>query len=109
MEETAMLHDHEERISKLEQGQEAIKQQMNDLSRQVADGNTKIEQDNKFLREQNQNMIEKLVGINNKMHERKHELRLIDKQNFWKLTLAIGGSAGALYSVIQALLQYLAK
>jgi len=100
-----MLQDHEKRISKLEQGQAEIKQQMTNLSEQVATGNTKIEQDNKFLREQNQNMIEKLIGINNKMQDRKHELKLLDKQNFWKLVLTIGGSVG----LIQALIEYLSR
>jgi uncharacterized coiled-coil protein SlyX len=109
MEEEELLNDHERRIVSLEQGQAEIKDQMNKLSEQVSAGNTKAEKDNSYLREQNDKMFKTLIEINTRSQDRKHELKLLDKQNFWKLTLAIGGSAGALYTLIQVLIEYLSR
>ncbi len=109
MEEEALLNDHERRIVSLEQGQAEIKQQMTDLSQQVSDGNTKAEKDNSYLREQNDKMFRTLIEINTRSQDRKHELKLLDKQNFWKLAIGIGGSAGALVTLVQALIGYLTR
>ncbi|SNZ14543.1 hypothetical protein SAMN05421503_2465 [Terribacillus aidingensis] len=104
-----MLNDHERRIVSLEEGQAEIKGQMNTLSEQVTAGNTKAEKDNTYLREQNDKMFRTLIEINTRSQDRKHELKLLDKQNFWKLTLGIGGSAGVLYTIAQALIEYLSR
>jgi peptidoglycan hydrolase CwlO-like protein len=109
MEEVPVWQDHEERISKLEQNQEAIMTKVDDLSSTVEKGNTKTEKDNLYLREQNNEMIKTLVEINTRSQDRKHELKLLDKQNFWKLTLGIGGSAGVLYTIAQAIIEYLSR
>lgn len=104
-----MLHDHEERISKLEQGQMEIIRQVTDLSSTVTAGNTKAEKDNSYLREQNDKMFRTIIEINTRTQDRKHELKLLDKQNWWKLILGIGGTVGASYSIIQAIIEQLAK
>lgn len=102
-----MIHDHEERISKLEQNQEELKGIVTDLADAVGKAHTKTEQDNKVLREQNNLLLEKVIEINTRSQDRKHELKLLDKQNFWKLLVGIGGSIGVFYSVIQELITYL--
>jgi hypothetical protein len=116
MEEEVMLNDHERRIVNLEHGQEAIQkqqeitqQQIIDLSNEVSAGNTKAEKDNTYLREQNDKMFQTIIEINTRTQDRKHELKLIDKQNWWKLILGIGGSLGVVYSILQALLDQFAK
>jgi hypothetical protein len=92
MEEEVMLNDHERRIVSLEQGQKEIKEQVGNLSKQVSAGNIKAEKDNTYLRDQNDKMFKTLIEINTRSQDRKHELKLLDKQNFWKLTLGIGGA-----------------
>ncbi len=109
MEEEKLLNDHERRIASLEQGQAEIKDQMDKLSDQVTAGNTKAEKDNTYLREQNDKMFKTLIEINTRSQDRKHELKLLDKQNFWKLAIGIGGSAGALITLIQALIGYMTR
>jgi hypothetical protein len=109
MEEEVMLNDHERRIVNLEQGQKEIKEQMGNLSRQVSAGNTKAEKDNTYLREQNDKMFRTIIEINTRTQDRKHELKLLDKENWWKLILGIGGSLGVVYSILQALLDQFAK
>jgi hypothetical protein len=105
MEEEVMLNDHERRIVNLEQGQEEIKEQMGNLSRQVSAGNTKAEKDNTYLREQNDKMFEKIIELNTRSRDQKHELKLLDKQNLWKLVITIGGSV----SIIQLIVDYFTK
>jgi hypothetical protein len=109
MEEEVMLNDHERRIVSLEQGQKEIKEQMGNLSRQVSAGNTKAEKDNTYLREQNDKMFRTIIEINTRTQDRKHELKLLDKENWWKLILGIGGSLGVVYSILQALLDHFSK
>jgi hypothetical protein len=105
MEEEVMLNDHERRIVSLEQGQKEIKEQMGNLSRQVSAGNTKAEKDNTYLREQNDKMFKELIEINTRSRDQKHELKLLDKQNLWKLVITIGGSV----SIIQLIVDYFTK
>ncbi|PAE17304.1 hypothetical protein CHH91_04675 [Virgibacillus sp. 7505] len=109
MEEEIMWQDHENRISKLEQNQEVLMTKVDDLSGAVEKGNTKTEQDNKILRDQNNLLLEKVIEINTRSQDRKHELKLLDKQNWWKLILGIGGSVGAFYSIVQMILEHIAK
>jgi len=100
-----MLYDHEQRISKLEQNQAELKKSVTDLSKTVQEGNTRTEQDNRILREQNNVLLEKVIEINTRAQEQKHELKLLDKQNLWKLVLTIGGSV----SIIQLIIDYFTK
>ncbi|GKU82577.1 hypothetical protein [Niallia sp. NCCP-28] len=109
----AKLENHEERITQLENDTRALREktneQLNDVKEKVLTGMIRSSDENKQLREDNREMMAKLIGINDKVQERKHELKVLNKQNFWKLAFAIGGSSSAIFAIIQMLVNYFTK
>lgn len=105
-----IVQDHEKRITKLEVDQNEFKAEINkqisSVKEQVLTGMIRSSDENKVLREDNRQMMEMLVGINSKTEERKHEIRILNKQNFWKLVFGISGSMTVLITVVQSLLKY---
>lgn len=105
-----IVQDHEKRITKLEIDQNEFKAEINkqisSVKEQVLTGMIRSSDENKVLREDNRKMMEMLVGINSKTEERKHEIRILNKQNFWKLVFGISGSMTVLITVVQSLLKY---
>ncbi|QXE02780.1 hypothetical protein [Terribacillus sp. DMT04] len=105
MEGVPLWQDHEERIKNLEQNQEVLMTKVDDLSGTVEKGNSKIEQDNKILRDQNNLLLEKVIEINTRAQDRKHDIKLLDRKNIWQLIITVGGSV----SIIQLVIEYVFK
>lgn len=107
------VDNHEVRITQLEKDTSEfrlkINEQLGQVKEQVLTGMIRSSDENKQLREDNRQMMEKLVGINDKVQDRKHELKVLDKQNFWKLVIAIVGSSTALITIIQMIISHFAK
>jgi hypothetical protein len=81
------LKDHEKRIERLEDGQEDIKARISSLSDQIKDGNARNDESNKYLREQNTEVIRMLGGI----QQKKQEAHIWTWQAISKLAIPIGG------------------
>lgn len=106
------IYDHEARLVKVEGKTKGLRTDFEELAKEVRDSSIRVDESNKFLREQNMKQSEQNTEIlqavlnrNDKTEERKHELRLIDKHNIWKLAAAIGGSAGTVVVLVQLILQ----
>jgi len=100
---------HEIRITKLEKDVTELRLQINEklssVNEKITNSMLRSTDENNALRSDNRQMMEMLVGIKGKEHERKHELKLLDKQNFWKLILAVGGST----TLVQLIINYFTK
>lgn len=82
------LAQHDKEISRLGDAIVEMQKGMNE-------GLARVDESNKFLREQNMRQSEQnteilnaILNRNEKSEERKHQLKLIDKENLWKI---IGG------------------
>jgi len=104
---------HEIRITKLEKDVTELRMQINEklssVNEKITDSMLRSSDENNALRSDNRKMMEMLVGIKEKDSDRKHELKIMNKQNFWKLVLAIGGSSTALITIVQLLISYFSK
>ncbi len=88
---------------------------MNDFTIQMQktmnEGLTRVDESNRFLREQNtrqseQNaeILQAVIKRNDTSDERQFQMKIIDKQNFWKAVFAIGGVAGTIIAASLKLL-----
>lgn len=114
MELEKIVEQHE---SQLQQQSKEIKQHSKEIARlsdmsvemqkQMNDGLTRVDESNRFLREQNTRQSEQNAQIlqavikgNESSDEHQFQLKLLDKTNFWKLIFGIGGASAAIYTII---------
>ena len=114
MELEAQVKQHED---KLKQHDKEISR-LNDLSlemqKSMNEGLARVDESNRFLREQNTRQSEQnaqilteVLNLNKAEEEHRHELRVIDKTNMWKMILGIGGSAGVVFAFVMELIKIL--
>lgn len=113
---------HEDKLKQqVKQHEDKLKQHDKELSRlndftvqmqkTMNEGLTRVDESNRFLREQNtrqseQNaeILQAVIKRNDTSDERQFQMKIIDKQNFWKAVFAIGGVAGTIIAASLKLL-----
>ncbi|AEU41301.1 hypothetical protein llh_10625 [Lactococcus cremoris subsp. cremoris A76] len=83
-----------------------------EMQKQMNDGLTRVDESNRFLREQNTRQSEQNAQIlqavikgNESSDEHQFQLKLLDKTNFWKLIFGIGGASAAIYTIIMEVIK----
>ena len=96
---------HDKEIGRLGDAQRELQQHMNDTF-------TRIEESNKFLREQNtrqgeqnEKILNAVLEKNEKSEARAYDLKKVSQENFWKMVFGIGGSAALIWTAIQQILK----
>lgn len=123
MELEKIVEQHE---SQLQQQSKEIKQHSKEIARlsdmsvemqkQMSEGLARVDESNRFLREQNTRQSEQNAQIlqavikgNESSDEHQFQLKLLDKTNFWKLTIGIGGSAAAIFAALTEIIKLFFK
>lgn len=122
MELEKQTKQHEDKLKQqVKQHEDKLKQHDKELSRlndftvqmqkTMNEGLTRVDESNRFLREQNtrqseQNaeILQAVIKRNDTSDERQFQMKIIDKQNFWKVVFAIGGVAGTIIAASLKLL-----
>lgn len=122
MELEKKVKQHEDKLKQqVKQHEDKLKQHDKELSRlndftvqmqkTMNEGLTRVDESNRFLREQNtrqseQNaeILQAVIKRNDTSDERQFQMKIIDKQNFWKAVFAIGGVAGTIIAASLKLL-----
>ena len=116
----------EQHESQIQQHNKEIKQhskelaRLNDMSvemqKQMSEGLARVDESNRFLREQNTRQSEQNAQIlqavikgNESSDEHQFQLKVLDKTNFWKLTIGIGGSAAAIFAALTEMIKVIFK
>ncbi len=112
----SIVNDHDEQLIKHEKQIEQIQKDVMDINYKVNDSLVRVEESNKFLREQNTAQIEQNTKIfnavlnrNEKASEREFELKKMKMGNVIKICLAVFGSGGLVYAVIDIVLNLTLK
>ncbi|MDF2519036.1 MAG: hypothetical protein K0R59_4332 [Sphingobacterium sp.] len=92
------LDNHEKRIHHLETAQKDFKEQIKELSDQIRIGNARNDESNKYLREQNTEVIRMLGGI----QQKKQEAHIWTWKAVGKIAVAVGG----VVSVVSIIINY---
>jgi chromosome segregation ATPase len=101
MDEKEQLQDHEQRIQRLEDGQDDIRHRMDNLSEEVKRGNISNDKANEFLMKQNMHITDLLGGIQQKKQE-------VHKWT-WKAIFQLAVTAGSIATIISFLLSHFLK
>lgn len=110
MELEKTVAEHGERLKRHDKEISRINDNLLEMQRGMNEGLARVDESNKFLREQNMRQSEQNIEIlnavmnrNDKSDERKHQLKLIDKENIWKLVGAIIGGSTIISFFLQKL------
>ena len=101
------LKQHDKEISRLNDLSLVMQTSMNEGLARVDESNRFLREQNTRQSEQNAEILREVLNRNKEEEEHKHELRMIDKTNIWKLILGIGGGAGVVFAFVLELLKFL--
>lgn len=111
LEEKVSAHDDAIRRHDKEIGR--LSDDMANMQKSLNEGLSRVDESNKFLREQNTRQSEQNAQIlqavlqgNQDKEKRKYDLEMLNKSNIWKLILGIGASAGTVFAFIMQLLHF---
>ena len=102
MELEKIVEQHEDKLKQHDKELARLSDMSVEMQKQMSEGLARVDESNRFLREQNTRQSEQNAQIlqavikgNESSDEHQFQLKLLDKTNFWKLALGIGGSAAA--------------
>lgn len=105
---TKKLEQHDKELIELREKNakeiESIKSDIRSWSVTLNEGLARVDESSKYLREQNSNILNEIIGRNNKSAERSHEMDKIKWQSILKICLAVFGSGGFIYTVVDLIL-----
>lgn len=116
MELKQLVEQHETKLKQHDKELSRLNDMSVEMQKQMSEGLARVDESNRFLREQNTRQSEQNAQIlqavikgNESSDERQFQLKLLDKTNFWKLALGIGGSAAAIFAALTEIIKVFFK
>ena len=116
MELKQLVEQHETKLKQHDKELSRLNDMSVEMQKQMSEGLARVDESNRFLREQNTRQSEQNAQIlqavikgNESSDERQFQLKLLDKTNFWKLTIGIGGSAAAIFAALTEIIKVIFK
>ncbi|WNV46984.1 hypothetical protein [Lactococcus phage D7138] len=116
MELEQLVEQHEDKLKRHDKELSRLNDMSVEIQKQMNDGLTRVDESNRFLREQNTRQSEQNAQIlqavikgNESSDEHQFQLKLLDKTNFWKLTIGIGGSAAGIFVALTEIIKVIFK
>ncbi|MGK0607232.1 hypothetical protein [Enterococcus gilvus] len=125
MELEAQVKQHENKLKQHDKELSRLNDVTLEMQKSMNEGLARVDESNRFLREQNTRQSEQNAQILQavlkrnddsesrqaeleKMKEQQnYELKIIDKTNLWKMIFGIGGSAGVVFAFVMELVKFL--
>lgn len=108
-EHTKQLEKHETEIKEIKKTSSeeiaAVKREISQWNATLREGLTRVDESNKYLREQNQDILKAIIGRNESSSERQFEMEKMKEQSRTKIALTILGSGGIVYAIIDLLIK----
>jgi len=112
MELKQLVEQHETKLKQHDKELSRLNDMSVEMQKQISEGLARVDESNRFLREQNTRQSEQNAQIlqavikgNESSDERQFQLKMLDKTNFWKLIFGIGGASAAIYTIIMEILK----
>ena len=116
MELEQLVEQHEDKLKQHDKELSRLNDMSVEMQKQMSEGLARVDESNRFLREQNTRQSEQNAQIlqavikgNESSDEHQFQLKLLDKTNFWKLALGIGGSAAAIFAALTEIIKLFFK
>ena len=112
MELEKIVEQHEDKLKQHDKELSRLNDMSVEMQKQMSEGLARVDESNRFLREQNTRQSEQNAQIlqavikgNESSDEHQFQLKLLDKTNFWKLIFGIGGASAAIYTIIMEVIK----
>ena len=112
MELKQLVEQHETKLKQHDKELSRLNDMSVEMQKQMSEGLARVDESNRFLREQNTRQSEQNAQIlqavikgNESSDERQFQLKLLDKTNFWKLIFGIGGASAAIYTILMEVIK----
>jgi len=112
MELEQLVEQHEDKLKQHDKELSRLNDMSVEMQKQMSEGLARVDESNRFLREQNTRQSEQNAQIlqavikgNESSDERQFQLKLLDKTNIWKLIFGIGGASAAIYTIIMEVIK----
>lgn len=112
MELKQLVEQHETKLKQHDKELSRLNDMSVEMQKQMSEGLARVDESNRFLREQNTRQSEQNAQIlqavikgNESSDERQFQLKMIDKTNLWKLIFGIGGASAFIYTVIMEVIK----
>ena len=112
MELEQLVEQHETKLKQHDKELARLNDMSVEMQKQMSEGLARVDESNRFLREQNTRQSEQNAQIlqavlkgNESSNEHQFQLKMLDKTNFWKLIFGIGGASAAIYTIIMEILK----
>ena len=108
------VNDHDKKLAQHDKELSRLNDITLEMQKSMNEGLARVDESNKFLREQNTRQSEQSARIldavlnrNEKSDQREYDLKMLDKSNMWKLVLGIGTGSSIVYLIIKEVINYL--
>ena len=112
MELKQLVEQHETKLKQHDKELSRLNDTSVEMQKQMSEGLARVDESNRFLREQNTRQSEQNAQIlqavikgNESSDERQFQLKLLDKTNLWKLIFGIGGASAAIYTILMEVIK----
>lgn len=124
MELEKQVQQHEDKLKQHDKELSRLNDFTVEMQKSMNEGLTRVDESNRFLREQNtrqseQNaeILQAVIKRNEHSEERQNrldeletkqnfQLKMLDKTNFRKVVFGVGGAAGAVFAIVMELIKY---
>lgn len=112
MELKQLVEQHETKLKQHDKELSRLNDMTVEMQKQMSEGLARVDESNRFLREQNTRQSEQNAQIlqavlkgNESSDERQFQLKMLDKTNLWKLIFGIGGASAAIYTILMEVIK----
>lgn len=84
---------------------DSVERELTEVKQSLNDGLARVDQSNKYLREQNNNILTEIIRRNSTADQRDFEIKKLSKTNQFKMFGMIFGASGLAFGLIELLLK----
>ncbi|MCO8288320.1 hypothetical protein [Tetragenococcus halophilus] len=105
------VNEHDKKIKQHDKEIARLSNNLVEMQKDLNNGLSRVDESNRFLREQNtrqseQNneILQAILNRNDQSEKRKHELKMLNWSSLWKIVTVSAGAGGVISAIVQILL-----
>ncbi|EAF6235963.1 hypothetical protein ASB83_14900 [Listeria monocytogenes] len=100
------LRQHDKEIGRLNDVTLEMQKSMNEGLARVDESNRFLREQNTRQSEQNTEILQAVLNRNGESEKRDYDLKMQNNANMWKMIIGIGSSAGVVFAFVMELIKY---
>ncbi|GBD74259.1 putative uncharacterized protein [Tetragenococcus halophilus subsp. halophilus] len=104
------VNEHDKKIKQHDKEIARLSNNLVEMQKDLNNGLSRVDESNKFLREQNtrqseqsNEILQAILNRNDQSEKRKHELKMLNWSSLWKIVTVSAGAGGVISAVVQVL------